>query len=213
MAQATPQCTLADILRFRPDALSDGGQCRLLLYQVREQPSQLDTWRSCPTLRQAAQHSQGPRHAPPFWLGCYATCHGSRETQDFFRMSCLLKGLRGVQVASRVEALHAAGLWHGRLNAETVLLQGASSVQLLGTCSTGAQAPARGEDAVEHDSRLLSTDRPGSLEELTAMWCASKVSRHLAASCCASAGVLRLPTYWLHYQEHDSVGFSADEQF
>lgn len=189
MAQATPQCSLADILRFRPDALSDGGQCRLLLYQVREQPSQLDTWRSCLTLRQAAQHSQGPRHASPFWLACYATCHGSREIQTFFRMSCLLKRLHGVQVASRVEALHAAGLWHGRLSAETVLLQGASSVQLLGTCSTGAQAPARGEDAVGHDPRLLSTDRPSSLEELTAMWCASKVSLHLAASCCASAGV------------------------
>ena len=97
-------------------------------------------------------------------------------------MSCLLKGLRGVQVASRVEALHAAGLWHGRLNAETVLLQGASSVQLLGTCSTGARAPARDDDAVEHDLRLLSTDRPSSLEELTAMWCVSKVSLALAAS-------------------------------
>ena len=85
VAQAAPQCFLADILRFRPDALSHGGQCRLLLYQVREQPSQLDTWRSCPTLRQAAQHSQGPRHAPPFRLACYATCHGSREIQNFFR--------------------------------------------------------------------------------------------------------------------------------
>ena len=106
----------------------------------------------------------------------------AQEKYKLLQMSCLLKGLHGVQVASRVEALHAADLWHGRLNAETVLLQGASSVQLLGTCSTGAQVPARDDDAVEHDPCLLSTDRPSFLEELTAMWCVSKVSLHLAAS-------------------------------
>ena len=105
-----------------------------------------------------------------------------KRNTKLLQMSCRLKWLRGVQVASRVEALHAAGLWHGRLNAETVLLRGASSVQLLGTCSTGARAPARDDDAVEHDPHLLSTDWPSSLEELTAMWCVSKVSLHLAAS-------------------------------
>lgn len=34
VAQPRAQCSVADILRFCPEALADSGQCRLLLYQV-----------------------------------------------------------------------------------------------------------------------------------------------------------------------------------
>ena len=37
VAQATAHCSLADVLRFSPDALSDSQQCRYLLYQVMQQ--------------------------------------------------------------------------------------------------------------------------------------------------------------------------------
>ena len=37
VAQAAALCSLADILRFNPDALSDSQQCILLLYQVMHQ--------------------------------------------------------------------------------------------------------------------------------------------------------------------------------
>lgn len=75
-----------------------------------------------------------------------------------------------MQVVSRLAALYAAGLWHGRLSAETSLLRGPASVQLLGACSTDTL-----QDPGQQPLSLCSKGH-GSLEGLTTLWCARKVS-------------------------------------
>ncbi len=78
------------------------------------------------------------------------------------------------QVAARLASLHAAGLWHGRVNAEMVLLKGPAGVQLLGACTTDSLHSAA-EDLDARQQPLCNPEQ-SSLEELTSLWCAHKVS-------------------------------------
>ena len=81
------------------------------------------------------------------------------------------------QVAARLAGLHAAGLWHGRVNAETVLLSGPAGVQLLGACSTDSLQGAA-EDLNAAQQPLCSPEQT-SLEKLISLWCNRKVSLQL----------------------------------
>ena len=76
-------------------------------------------------------------------------------------------------------ALHAAGLWHGRLRAETSLLRGPASAQLLGACSTDALQDAASKQDAGQQSLSLCGKGHGSLDGLTTLWCACKVSLQL----------------------------------
>lgn len=74
-------------------------------------------------------------------------------------------------------SLHAADLWHGGVNAETVLLRGPADVQLLGACSTmGLQSATEQLKAGQQPLPMCSHGQI-PLKELTALWCTSKVSR------------------------------------
>lgn len=85
-----------------------------------------------------------------------------------------------MQVASRLRALHAPRLWHGRVNAETVLLRGPSSIQLLGACALqAAEQPNHLWSSVQKEDPPDSLAQ-GSLNELESMWCARKVIVQLA---------------------------------
>ena len=81
-----------------------------------------------------------------------------------------------MQVADQVRALHDAGLWHGRLNAETILLKGLARVQLLGECSSGSTADAALQQNSHGQPTHPSSSGQCSLLELTAMWCSRQAS-------------------------------------
>ena len=98
----------------------------------------------------------------------------------------MAEGLTYAQVASRLARLHAAGLWHGRLNAETVLLRGPAAVDLLGACSTESLQSAAAHLKAEQPPSLLRSQGQRSLEELTSLWCAGEVSLQLDLSCSAA---------------------------
>ena len=92
-------------------------------------------------------------------------------------MKTALTGLAWAQVAARLVSLHAAGLWHGRVNAETILLRGPADVQLLGACSIDSLESATEQLNAGQQPLPLCSPGQSSLEELTALWCTSKVSR------------------------------------